>query len=559
MNCKNCQKNFAVSATELALREKLICPISKTQLAAPIPTLCPECRAQRLFAFRNERHVYKNTCRKCNKGVVSLFQPDSKLELWCTQCWMQDDWDATDYGVEIDWNSSFLDQVKKLFETVPQRHVFMTGSENSDYCSYLNNSSDCYLTFLCYDSSACLYSYDVKESRDIVDSYKVAKSELLYECAHCQNCYALKYSDHCKSCSDSAFLSHCIGCSSCFGCCNLRQKQYCVFNEQLTKKQYEDFISQAKLNHFSSVEHWRIKFEEFRKSQPLPPDHNSGCQNVRGDYLVDCKNCIDCFCLTDSVDCNSCFRFWGLKECSFTATGSTELGLENISGIGMYTAIGNYLSHESSYLTYCKDVLFSKNCLGCVGLRRKEYSILNKEYSPEQYAVLSRKILCQLEECGELGEFFPISFSPFPYNDSLAGDLFPITEAESAELRVQWRQDHVQLEEQKSMENEISDALEDFREINYPLPCARTKKLYRIIPQELEIYRKLNIPIPRLAPLARMEELLRFQPEYRLKNNTCARQDFDGKSCQESFSSAFVSGLAQQKSVCRQCYEELVD
>jgi len=329
-----------------------------------------------------------------------------------------------------------------------------------------------------------------------------------------------------------------------------------VFNQQLTKNEYEDFLAKAELSKFSSVENWRIKFEEFLKTQASPPDHNTGCENVVGDYLTNCKNCTDCFCLTDSIDCNSCFRFWGLKSSVLTATGGTELGLENITGIGQYIVSANYTIHECSYLAYCKDLLFSKNCLGCVGLKHKQYAILNKEYSSEEYSRLAKKVLELMSERGELGEFFPISFSPFPYNDSLASDIFPLSKQQCLQQGLNWRDDG--LAATPNLESpEIPDALQDFNNLNASCHCLRKMRPYKIIPQELEFYRKLNIPIPRLAPLTRMDDLLRFQPVYRLEDKKCARISFDGRSCDQSFKSAFVPGLINQKTVCRGCYEEL--
>jgi hypothetical protein len=461
--------------------------------------------------------------------------------------------------MEIDWNRSFMEQVNELFQKVPQRHTFLSNVENCDYCSFVDGSKNSYLTFLCYGSSDCLYSYDIKGSRDIVDSYKIVSSELIYESAHCSGCYNLKYSDHCSGCNSSAFLSHCIGCQDCFGCCNLRNKQYYVFNKPLSKEDYEQFIASADLGSFESVEKWRFKFEMFRQKMPLPPDHNSNCENVKGDYLVNCKNCIDCFSLSNSVDCQDCHRFWDLTECSATATGKTEIGLENMSGLPGYFAVATAYCYQSSYLTLCKDVWYSKHCLGSVGVRNGEYIILNKAYSKEEYAELSKRILFDLAAQGELGEFFPIEMTPFPYNHTLSQELFPLTKSEALSKGLKWQDEPDVIAAPEQKWPEIPDSIVEFTALDEPLICLRSNRAYQIIPQELMFYQKLNIPIPRLAPLTRMKDMIRFQPVYELRVNNCARSSFDGVDCHQTFSNSHVPALEEQKAVCSSCYDELID
>jgi hypothetical protein len=52
---------------------------------------------------------------------------------------------------------------------------------------------------------------------------------------------------------------------------------------------------------------------------------------------------------------------------------------------------------ESEFCAYSKNL---KNCFGCVYLANKEYHILNKPYSPEEYAVKVAQIKQELMESG---------------------------------------------------------------------------------------------------------------------------------------------------------------
>lgn len=56
--CKTCQKDFEIRNEDLIFYEQV-----KT-----IPPLdCPDCRAMRRLAFRNERTFYKRPCDLCKK------------------------------------------------------------------------------------------------------------------------------------------------------------------------------------------------------------------------------------------------------------------------------------------------------------------------------------------------------------------------------------------------------------------------------------------------------------------------------------------------------------
>ena len=82
----------------------------------------------------------------------------------------------------------------------------------------------------------------------------------------------------------------------------------------------------------------------------------------------------------------------------------------------------------------------SSDLFGCVGMRSKQYCILNKQYSKDEYARLVKKIkehmimMPYVDPLGreyKYGEFFPPEFSPFAYNQSIAPEHFPLTKDEA--------------------------------------------------------------------------------------------------------------------------------
>lgn len=94
--------------------------------------------------------------------------------------------------------------------------------ENCKYCTWFSNSQHCYDIYSRGQNSEMCY-----ESVAIGDgNYGVLC------CANVDsNSRNVLYSMHCRSCKD------------CFGCCGLSEQQYCIFNKQYTKEEYENLVA----------------------------------------------------------------------------------------------------------------------------------------------------------------------------------------------------------------------------------------------------------------------------------------------------------------------------
>jgi len=64
-------------------------------------------------------------------------------------------------------------------------------------------------------------------------------------------------------------------------------------------------------------------------------------------------------------------------------------------------------------------------------LKNKEYCILNRQLSKEEREKISGPIIDQMKQAGIYGKYLPLELSSFPYNDTVANDLFPVKEVES--------------------------------------------------------------------------------------------------------------------------------
>jgi hypothetical protein len=91
----------------------------------------------------------------------------------------------------------------------------------------------------------------------------------------------------------------------------------------------------------------------------------------------------------------------------------------------------------------------NKNIFGCVGLKNKEYCILNKQYTKEEYEALIPKIkqhmmdmpyVDKLSRVYKYGEFFPSELSLFAYSESLANSYFPLSKEEAEKNGFRWKE-----------------------------------------------------------------------------------------------------------------------
>jgi len=174
-------------------------------------------------------------------------------------------------------------------------------------------------------------------------------------------------------------------------------------------------------------------------------------------------------------------------------------------------------------LTYCDHCFACKDCFGCSGLKKKQYCIFNKQYTKEEYEVLVSRIIEHMKKTEEYGEFFPISDSTFAYNESLAQEHLPITKEDALRLDYPWKdkgnKDFVP--QGNALPDDITEATDEYT--SKVFSCASTQKNFKIIPQELEFYRKHNIPLPIYHPDERHQRRFSQRNPRRLHARQCQK------------------------------------
>ena len=503
--CQNCNLDFIIEPEDFNFYEKI---------KVPPPTWCRECRQMRRMNFRNERNLYKRKSDKTGKDIISVYSPDSPYKVFEYSFWFSDQFDPMDYGREYDFSVSFLEQMRDFMLEMPWPSLRNESSENSEYNNDIGRSKNCYLSSRIHNSSDALYGYRVNKSRDCVDCMQVFDgSEFLYECIECISCSHSSFMSFCENCSSSSMLLNCKNCLDCFMCVNLRNKQYCFKNQQLTREEYKKSMEDFNSSSFEEKEKALQEFEGLCQKNINKNLSIVNSENVSGDNIVNSKNIFLSFGVKESENMRYAWDNMKYKDSMDTYSGgNSELIYE-------CTATGSSYDCRFSYnITNCNDVSNSihvknsKHVFACIGLENKEYCIFNKQYTKEEYENLVTKIIEQMKKEGTYGEFFPLELGMFAYNETVAHEYFPMTKEEAISKGLRWQDPDTKNYNITLKPEDLPDDTKYIGEdiLAQTIGCAHAggckhgcTTAFRIIPRELEFYKRMNLPIPRLCPNCR--------------------------------------------------------
>ena len=490
--CKKCSGEFTVDENDHIFYDRM---------KVSVPNNCPTCRQQQRILFRNFKTFYKRPSSKSGKMLISMYNPDVPFPVWSIEEWWSDDWNVLDYYLDLDLSKPFIKQLGELANKVPRFSIMNTKSENCQYSNMTWRSKNCYFIFGCVEDENCDYGHIVWNSLDCIDNLYVYKCELCYECMDCLGSNKLLYSQECESCVDSIGLYDCRDCVNCIGCVGLRHKNNCIFNEQFTKEGYQEFLEKYPLNSESSILYILGKREELRKKMPARAIFGSHNNHVSGDHIYNANNIQQSFDIKGGENCKYCYTGGRLLEAyDVCFNPGIEYSYQTMASIGNTNLIGTHLVTDSAYVYYSEACYNCKNCFGCFGLRNKEYCILNKQYTKEEYEKLVPQIIENMKVSGDWGNFFPIWMSPFGYNESIANEYMPLEKSDALAQGFTWRDD---IPHTKGQENchykDLPKNPDEYNEkelLDKILKCESCDKNYRLIGREIAFYKRMKLALP---------------------------------------------------------------
>ncbi len=557
-NCQNCKKDFTIEKEDFSFYEKM---------KVPAPTWCPECRMIRRFSFGNAWNLFWRNCDLCKERTMSIYPPDKKLTIYCPKCWWDDSWDGTEYAMDYDPKRNFFEQINQLSEKTPFVALdnLYPSLKNSNYSNALSWCKDCYMIFWADYCEGVFYSSllnGLKYSSDCIRGYE---SELCYESIGFNKNYRTFFCDECDTCVDVWFSRNCYSCTNCIGCVNLRGASNYIFNIKYSKEEYERQVKELRLDSWVKLRELEKKSHDFWQTLPYREYNGHSLNvNVTGDHVYTSRNSKEMYIANDAENCKWCqlITVGPAKDCmDYSGWGNNAnliyecIGVgENVSNV-MFSFI---CTPDLLNLQYCTWNISGKNNFGCVNLKRKSYCILNKQYTKEEFEKTREQIIKDMkvnpyvDKLGRkfyYGEFFPPEMSKFPYNHSNAMKFFPKTKEEVLAQGYLWDDSENPTFSTTIKSEDLPDAIKDTPEtiLNEVIKCSNCARSYKIVQGELNLLRKMNLPIPHECPKCRENKRFARMTKPGMYHRTCDK-------CNKNIYTPYAPGRPEIV-YCVQCYQ----
>lgn len=151
-----------------------------------------------------------------------------------------------------------FDEFRRQF---PQNFMRAVGCEDVSG-NYIYNSKSCRRLFNSQFSEQVYDSDEMFEAKDCISIFQWGEGlEMAYmnievggpaqRIAFCNSCW--------KTNENLYYCDYCVWCKDCFGCTGLKNKQYCIFNKQYTKEEYEQLVPKL-IEHMWSTGEWGMFF-----------------------------------------------------------------------------------------------------------------------------------------------------------------------------------------------------------------------------------------------------------------------------------------------------------
>jgi hypothetical protein len=541
-------------------------------IRVPFPTLSPLERWRRRVAFRNDKNFFKSTCGLCNKQVISIYSGQRNFPIYCYNCFWSDNWDPLAYGVDFDFTRLFFDQYYELQSKVPRLALFNSKSINSEYTVHSMENKNCYMGGSIGYSEDVLYSNFAISCKNCVDCYDCTRCEQCYWCVGSVDCYNSSYLDSCEDVKDSIYCFDCRSSSNLIACIGLRHREYVVLNQNVSKEQFTE-IEIAIAQNPEYRKKMESHFEELKAKYPKRAAYNINVENSSGNYLNNCKNTLNSFNCEDTEDCRYIQNTHKSKNTYDTSNNMpSELVYEGMGIVDLNFSMFCFLSYYSNNIIYGDNIQNSQYCFGSISLKKQQHVILNKKYSKEDYDELVQKIIEHMKKTPydnnkthsdisnssfenhhskfspEWGQFFPIKYSPIPYNESVAQEIFPLSKEQTLSRGYTWndatptRDPEVIASIQVPIGKPISQIASSVTKEAHT--CISCQKPFGITPQELKFYQQHGITIPVMCPVCRHMKRKASRNPKQLFNRQC-------NNCQTNIQTTVPE---PEEVNCEQCY-----
>lgn len=563
--CRISGEEFFITDKDLEFYEKISPVFAGQKYLIPTPTLCPDERQRRRLAFRNETKFYHRKCDKSGNQIISVYSPEKPYTVYDQKVWWGDDWSSYDFGRNFDFEKSFFEQFQWLQLVVPRVNLFAKNCENSEFTNHTDHIKNSYLSVDVADSENIYYSRWVLSSKSCIDCYRIEDSELCYGSQYIINGYAMIHCFLCHGSSHCLFCENIRNCHECILCYWIQGKQYHIMNKSYAPDEYA--IKKMELMNMvsSNMPLLRKIFQDLIKNLPRQNLVLRNTENVFWDMIDNSKSVFQSFDISNGENLKYCYEATWIRdsydvfESWFDCEQQYECYASNRTSFSHFCTIG----YDNSFNIYCDLCNNSQHCFGSIGIRKWKYSILNHSYSIQEYETLCGKIIEHMKSTGEWWEFFPLSLSPFGYNETVAQEHFGLTQdvAMSHGWKWKWEEEtssyHWPYYAPLSIDNYnerivgYTIAQKNIDEVlKWIIQCEISGRPFKIIKQELLFYIENNLPLPSKHPDQRHKERMSLRNPRTLHERDCAE-------CGKKTITTYVPNRSERV-VCEECYRKLV-
>jgi hypothetical protein len=463
---------------------------------------------------------------------------------------------------------------------------------NSEYGNHNADLKNCYLSYACYRNEDLAYTAGAVDCKSSFDLYKAVNNIGCYNNVLCGDLNQVHFSYDNDESVNSSFLYACKNVADSLGCINLRSKTHHIFNEPYAKEEYVKERAKYDLGSHKNLTDFKERYRNFIGKHPRRHGFVQKSVNAIGDNILNAKNLYMGFDIFGGVE-DSKYIIHGADGVRDVYDGygtgaNTSNSYEIVdTGLDASRNLFSIFTHSCENTTYTYACQTSKDLFGCIGLRSKQYCILNKQYTKEEYEALVPKIIAHMSAMpyedakGRVyayGEFFPTELSPFAYNETIAQEYYPKLKEEVLALGYRWRKPDEKkysiTKDAKDLPDHIKDVtdsiLNDVIGCEHALHCnEQCMEAFKIIPSELQFYRAQNLPLPRLCSNCRHYERLSRRTPFKLWDRTCdcggersqngvyvnTLKHAHGKNaCENKFKTSYAP---ERKEIiyCEQCYQ----
>ncbi len=167
------------------------------------------------------------------------------------------------------------------------------------------------------------------------------------------------------------------------------------------------------------------------------------------------------------------------------------------------------------------------------------------------------------------GEFFPTELSLYAYNESLAYEEFPLSQVQVEGQGLSWRiseeKYYTTTVESSSLPDSIGIVEDSILDETIACPNKGAVETqctfaYKILPEELRLYRLMHIPLPQYCPNCRYHGRRDWKLPWKLWHRSCAcdlsNHNHEG-NCSNEFETSYAPERPE-KVFCEDCYKREV-